>query len=257
MELQGTVQIVTGAGSGLGRRSAQRFAAEGARVVCADLNAEAAEETVTSITAEGGVAVAAQVDVSDWDSVQVMAVTALETYGHVDGVFANAGLPGAGSVTDVELTGWSRTLEVNLTGAMLTARAVIPAMVEAGGGSILFTASISGLKAFPNQAAYAASKGGVIAMSRQMSHDLAGHGVRVNSLCPGLVVTPLVEELYSKRAEETGVPKDDAMKAMAARYPLGRTGTPDDMASMAVYLQSSKAGWITGQTFTVDGGISA
>ncbi|MFF2840607.1 SDR family NAD(P)-dependent oxidoreductase [Paenarthrobacter sp. NPDC057981] len=257
MPLTHTVQIVTGAGSGLGCRTAERFAKEGAKVICADLDMKTAEKTASTIRTAGGEALALEVDVADWTSTQEMAEAALKHYGRIDGAYANAGLPGAGSALDVALETWSRTLSVNLTGAMLTARAVIPAMIESGRGAILFTASNSALKAFPNQAAYAASKGGVISLARQMSLDFAKHGIRVNSICPGMVVTPLVEDMYRKREEFTGVPMKEALEATAARYPMGRTGTPDDIAAMAAFLQSDEASWITGQAFTVDGGISA
>lgn len=257
MSLTDTVQIITGAGSGLGRSSALVFGADGARVVCVDVNEAAAQETAELVQSAGGQAVAVAADVTDEDSMAGVAQRALESFGAIDGLFANAGVPGGGSATDVDLASWSRTIAVNLTGALVSARAVLPTMVETGRGSILFTASISGLKAFPNQVDYAASKGGVIAMARQMSLDYAPKNIRVNALCPGMVVTPLVQDLYSKRAEHTGVPRDEALAAMAARYPLGRTGTPEDMATMAAYLQGNQAGWITGQTFTVDGGMSA
>lgn len=257
MRLGNTVQIVTGAGSGLGRRTAERFAEEGAQVVCADLDMRAAEKTADSIRSDRGEALAVRVDVADWESTQRMANAALQEYGRIDGAYANAGLPGAGSAIDVALETWSRTLAVNLTGAMLTARAVIPSMIASGRGAILFTASNSALKAFPNQAAYAASKGGVISLARQMALDFAAHSIRVNCICPGMVVTPLVEDMYRKREEFTGVPMKEALAATAARYPLGRTGTPDDIAAMATFLQSTEASWITGQAYTVDGGITA
>lgn len=257
MSLTGTVQVITGAGSGLGRSSALAFGADGALVVCADINEEAAQQTARLVDDAGGRALAVKADVTDEASMASVAERTLDAYGKIDGLFANAGLPGGGSALDVDMASWARTLMVNLTGALVSARSVLPSMVEAGRGSILFTASISGQKAFPNQVDYAASKGGVIAMARQMSLDLAPKYIRVNALCPGMVVTPLVEGLYDKRAEYTGVSRDEALSEMAARYPLGRTGRPEDMSSMAAFLQGDQASWITGQTFTVDGGISA
>jgi NAD(P)-dependent dehydrogenase (short-subunit alcohol dehydrogenase family) len=257
LQLAGTTQVITGAGSGLGKGSAELFAEEGANVICADLDLGRAEATARGIEANGGSAFPVRVDVANWDSVQEMAAASIARYGQIHGVFANAGLPGAGAITNVDLSNWQRTIDVNLTGAMYTAKAFIENLAQTDGASILFTASISGLKGFPSQVAYAASKGGVIAMARQIATDLAPQKIRVNALCPGLVVTPLVEDLYQQRAELNGGTKEEALQAMAARYPLGRTGTPQDMANMALFLQSAKADWITGQSFSVDGGMTA
>ncbi|WP_437773418.1 SDR family NAD(P)-dependent oxidoreductase [Arthrobacter sp. KNU40] len=251
-----TVQIITGAGSGLGRGAAERFASEGAKVVCADLDLVAAQTTVEKIHSAGGEASALQVDVSDWDSAQNMVETTINKYGQLDGVYANAGLHGTGSATDVEMETWDRTLAVNLTGVFYTARAALRPMLEADHGAILFTASNAALKAFPNQAAYAASKGGVVSLARQMALDFAGRGIRVNTVCPGMVLTPLVTEMYRKREEFTSAPMGTAIAAQPARYPLGRTGQPEDIAAVAAFLQSPEASWITGQSYVVDGGIS-
>lgn len=257
LQLGNTVQLITGAGSGLGRSAAKLFAAQGAALVCIDRDWGSASGAAKAITDSGGDALAIEADVTDEASMASAVNESLKRFGAVHGLFANAGLPGMGSALDLDMAEWHRTIAVNLTGALISARAVLPPMLAAEHGTILFTASVSGLKAFPRQADYAASKGGVIALARQMSLDYASAGIRVNSICPGTIVTPLVDKMYAEREKLTGTPRDELLASMSARFPLGTMGVPEDVAAMAAFLQSAQAGWVTGQAFTVDGGITA
>lgn len=258
--LQDKVAIVTGAGSGLGRASAQRFAREGARVVCADIDAAAAVAAAAAIIADGGEAIGVGVDVTREEDAERMADAALRSFGAIDVLFANAGIAGVGSVTSTTRDTWDRVIGVNLTGVWLCNKAVVPAMQARGGGSIINQASIGGLVGFSGILPYAAAKAGVIGLTRQAAIEYAAAKIRFNAICPGTVVTPLVVRTYEERggiAIGSGQTFDEAMKANAARYPMGRLGTPDDVAGMAVFLASDEAAWITGAAFVVDGGYTA
>lgn len=258
--LHGKVAIVTGAGSGLGRASALRFAREGARVVCADADAGAAASAAAEIASAAGMAIGVQVDVTRDDDVQRMADEAVRAFGGIDVLFANAGIAGVGSVASTTRDTWDRVIAVNLTGVWLCSKAVLPAMQARGGGSVINQASIGGMVGFSGITPYAAAKAGVIGLTRQAAVEYAPIGIRFNAICPGTVVTPLVVRTYEERggiAIGSGQTFDEAMRANAARYPMGRLGTPDDVAGMAVFLASDEAAWITGGTFVVDGGYTA
>lgn len=255
--LAGKTAIVTGAGSGLGAAAATRFAAEGATVLCADLSAESASAVAAEIEAAGGSASAIAVDVAAAEDNERMAAAALERHGGIDVLYANAGIPGEGRAGEVDAAAWERTIAVNLTGTFLSAHAVLPAMVEGGGGCILNQASVAGLVALPALAPYSAAKGGVIALTRQMALDYADAGVRVNAICPGTVPTPLVRAAYERRTEgDPGSSAEEAMAASTARVPLGRLGSAADVAGVAAFLAGDEGAWITGAVYTVDGGMT-
>jgi NAD(P)-dependent dehydrogenase (short-subunit alcohol dehydrogenase family) len=258
--LRGKVAIVTGAASGLGRASALRFAREEAAVACADLDAAAAEAVAAEIVSAGGAAIAVRVDVTREEDVVGMAEQTLGRFGGIDVLFANAGVAGVGSVVSTTRETWDRVIGVNLTGVWLSNKAVVPAMLARGGGSIINQASIGGLVGFSGILPYAAAKAGVVGLTRQAAIEYAAAGIRFNAICPGTVVTPLVVQTYEERggiAMGSGQSFEEAMRANAARYPMGRLGTPEDIAGMAVFLASDEAKWITGAAFPVDGGYTA
>ena len=248
--LTGKVAVVTGAGSGLGLASARRFADEGAAVVCVDLG-DGGEQAADQIAAAGGRALGVSADVSSADDLAAMAAAAQETLGGIDVLYANAGVPGEGKATDVDPADWERTLAVDLTGVFLSARAVLPAMIERGGGCVLTQASAAGLAALPALAPYSAAKAGVIGLTRQLALDYAPHGVRVNAICPGTVVTPLVEAAMERRG---GV--EQGLERSRERIPLGRLGRPEEVAALAAFLASDEAAWITGAAIPIDGGLT-
>jgi NAD(P)-dependent dehydrogenase (short-subunit alcohol dehydrogenase family) len=248
--LAGKVAVVTGAGSGLGLASAERFAAEGAAVVCADLG-DGGRRAAEAIEAAGGRALAAVVDVASADDLAAMVDSASEQLGGIDILYANAGVPGEGKAAEVDPADWERVIGVNLTGVFLSARAVLPAMIARGGGSLIVQASAAGLVALPALAPYSAAKAGVIGLARQLALDYAPHNVRVNAICPGTVLTPLVETAMEQRGgTESGI------EAARARTPLGRLGEPGEIAGLAAFLASDDAAWITGAAIPIDGGLT-
>ena len=250
--LDGKVAIVTGAGSGLGRAAATRFAAEGAAVACVDLDRDGAEETVSAMGERGLVVIA---DVTSEADTERMVAETVAHFGPPTVLYANAGIGGRGAAGEVGLELWQAVLAVNLTGVWLSAKACLPAMIEAGGGSIINQGSITGLIGFPNSAAYTASKGGVISLTRQMAVDYAPHNVRVNAICPGVIETPLLRSAW---AQAQGVPESEVDDLLAEHWhpqiPMGRLGRVDEIAAMALYLASDESAWTTGSILTVDGG---
>jgi NAD(P)-dependent dehydrogenase (short-subunit alcohol dehydrogenase family) len=249
--LEGKVAVITGAGSGIGRVAASLFAAEGASVVVADVVPDQAESAVAAIVAGGGSATAVTVDVSDEAEVDAMVRTAMDTYGGLHVLFNNAGIfPGDdGGVLDTPPETWQRVMEVNLKGVWLGCRAGVPAMLESGGGSIVNVASFVALVgAATAQIAYTASKGGVLAMTREMAVEYARQGIRANSICPGPIETPLLAELLADPVRR---------QRRLVHIPIGRFGRPEEIAKAALFLASDDASFVTGSALVVDGGITA
>lgn len=244
--LDGKVAIITGAASGIGKASAKRFAAEGADVVVADLSEEQGAPFADEI---GGLFV--HVDVSDETSVTAMFDAAVERYSGIDIIFNNAGIspPDDDSILVTELAAWERVQLINLTSVYLCCRIGIPHLLRRGGGSVINTASfVAVLGSATSQISYTASKGGVLAMSRELGVQFARQGVRVNALCPGPVNTPLLQELFAKDVERA--------QRRLVHVPMGRFAEPEEIASAALFLASDDASFITASSFLVDGGIS-
>jgi NAD(P)-dependent dehydrogenase (short-subunit alcohol dehydrogenase family) len=249
--LDGKVAVITGAGSGIGRVAASLFAAEGARVVVADVVADQAESTVAEIVGAGGTATAVTVDVSDEAQVTAMVATAVGTYGGLHVLFNNAGIfpDDDGGILDTPPETWQRVMEVNLKGVWLGCRAGVPAMVDSGGGSIVNVASFVALVgAATAQMAYTASKGGVLALTRELAVEYARRGIRANSICPGPVETPLLAELLAD---------PERRQRRLVHIPIGRFGRPEEIAKAALFLASDDASFVTGSALVVDGGITA
>lgn len=254
--LQDKATIVTGAASGLGRATAEMFAAQGAAVLCADLDDDV-ETTVKAIRAAGGTAEAFVGDLSSPETAQAMTDQALSDMGKVDAVFACAGIAGAGTAADTPIETWDRVIGVNLTSKWLSFRYVLPHMVERGSGSVIIQASVGGVIGVPGIFPYAAAKGGCISMGRQAAVDFGPSGVRVNVIAPGTIPTPLVEETYRAGGGMTGAAGvEEGLRRAPERYPLRRLGDPEHVAYLATYLASDESGWTTGQTFVIDGGIT-
>jgi NAD(P)-dependent dehydrogenase (short-subunit alcohol dehydrogenase family) len=246
--LAGKVAIITGAGSGIGRATACRFAAEGANVVVAEINDAGAEETVELARAQGGgECVAIRTDVTDPDSVERAVAAAVERFGHLDVMHNNAGGSSVddGPVTEVSLDEWWRTIKIDLLGAFLGCRFAIPAMEVSGGGSIINMASLVGVVGYPGRDAYSAAKGGVMALTRSVASGFVKANIRVNAIAPGAVATERVLAM---------VP--DVISAFSGAEGVPQLARPDDIANACVFLASDESSFLTGQALSIDGGLS-
>lgn len=247
----GKTIIVTGAASGIGRASARMFAAEGGKVVAADRSADV-HETVAAIRAGGGTAEAVQMDAGVAADVAALVAFAQGTYGGLDVVFANAGISG-GTPTLLEQTeeDWLAVLQVNLIGPMLAIQIAAPVLVRNGGGAIVCTASVAGLRSGAGSPAYSASKAGVINLVAVAAQQFAGTNVRVNGICPGLIETGMTKPIFDRASAKGTSAKIGQLN------PLRRAGQPEEIAKAALFLASDDASYVNGHALVVDGGLSS
>jgi NAD(P)-dependent dehydrogenase (short-subunit alcohol dehydrogenase family) len=249
--LDGKVALITGAGNGMGRCAAELFAAEGARIVVADADEGLGSAAVAAIRAAGGEAAFVEVDVSSSDDVEAMVRFGTQRFGGLHILYNNAGIFPAddGGATETPETTWERVMDVNLKGVWLGCKFGIPAMLESGGGSIVNVASfVAIMGAATAQIAYTASKGGVLSMTREIAVEYARRGIRANSLCPGPIATPMLEELMSDPARR---------QRRLVHIPMGRLGRAEELARAALFLASDESSFMTGSQLVVDGGITA
>jgi NAD(P)-dependent dehydrogenase (short-subunit alcohol dehydrogenase family) len=248
--LDGKIAIITGAASGIGKATARRVAAEGARTVVADRNGAGAKEVADAITAAGGEAIAVGADLGEGDSVRAMVDAAMTAYGGLDILHNNAAATHLAATRDLPVSAadpdvWDEMMRVNLRGAMLAIQAAAPHMIARGGGSVINTASGSGLAGDMRNPAYGASKAGLVSLTRYVATEYGKQGIRCNAISPGFILIP----------EKPG---RDAVAATMLRHALTpRLGVPDDVAALVVFLASDESAFITGQTICVDGGMLA
>lgn len=246
MSVRDNVVAVTGAGAGMGQATAELFAERGASVVVVDLDADAAEATADNITADGGAALAVEGDVSDAADVERFVDRTVAEFGRIDVLHNNAGIPQESTpVEDVTEQTWDAIQDVNLKSAFLGAKYAVPHMHEQGGGVILNTASTAGIRPRTGLSAYCASKGGMITLTKQLAHELAEDGIRVNAICPVATDTDMLPDFTSDQL---------SIDDMAETIPLGRLAEPNDIAQAATFLASDDAEMITGTALEVDGG---
>ena len=250
-KLNGKVAVITGAASGIGQATAIRFAAEGASVVVADLNVDGGERTVRQCKENGGNAVFQQSNVSSEAEVQAMIARAVKEFGRLDITYNNAGIVGAiGPLEQISVEDWDRSLAVLLRGVFLGIKHSIPEMRKVGGGAIISTASVAGIRGLAGAHAYCAAKAGVVNLTRSAALELGKDRIRVNCICPGGINTPILHR------NQPGV-KEAMEQLMAGGQPIPRAGHPDDIAGMVLYLASDDAEWVTGQAMVVDGGLTS
>lgn len=249
-ELAGKVAVVTGAGSGIGATTAALLAERGAAVVVADLDMEAATMVAAAIASRGGRAVPVEVDVSDEDQVRAMAELASDHYGGVDVLHNNAAFTAARgdrTVIDMDMDLWDQTMAVNVRGYALCAKHLVPGMIECGGGSVINTASIAGIRGELIRAAYATSKAAIIGFSNSLAVQFGRFGVRSNAIAPGFIATPaLLAQM-----------PDEVHDSHVGHHPVGRLGRPEDVAELVAFLASDRSAFITAAVIPVDGGLTA
>jgi NAD(P)-dependent dehydrogenase (short-subunit alcohol dehydrogenase family) len=252
MRLKDKVAVATGAGSGIGRASALRFAQEGARVVVVDWKPDGGRETVAKIKAQGGVAIFVEADVSRDEDVHRAVETAVNTYGGLHILLNNAAIQVFGTLPNTSEADWHKVLDVNLKGVYLGCKYAIPHMIAQGGGSIINMSSALGLVGDPDLPAYGATKGGILAMTRSVAQAHGRQGIRVNSICPGDVETPILAEYFEHQPDP-----QEARRRVAAEYALGRIAQPEEVANVALFLASDESSFVTGTYIVVDGGLTS
>src|SRR5579875_884286 len=248
--LEGKVALITGAASGIGKASAIRFAGEGAAVVVADLNAVGGEEVAALCCQGGGRALFQRTDVTQEDEIQAAIARAEREFGRLDIYFNNAGVVGAiGPLNELDAADWDRTMAILLRAAFLGIKHAVEPMRRVGGGAIISTASVAGLRATDGPTAYSVAKAGVIHLTKCAARELGKDNIRVNCICPGGIVTPMLFGRAPGGEELVG-------KFLARAQPLARAGQPEDVAAMALFLASDESAWITGAAMVVDGGLT-
>jgi meso-butanediol dehydrogenase / (S,S)-butanediol dehydrogenase / diacetyl reductase len=251
ISLAGQVALVTGAGHGIGRASALALADAGALVVASDVDFARAAETEQLIKSAGNAGIAAVADVTNEEAIRGVIDDIVRTHGRLDVVHANAGVLMAGTALTQTLDEWDKTFAVNVRGTFLTVRSALPQMIRQRSGAIVITASVSGLIGEPDLAAYNASKGALVNFTRQVAVEYAEHGIRVNGICPGWIETGFNDPVLGHLdPEELG-------RLVGRQVPLGRQGTPEDIAPSVVFLASDWARYITGQLLPIDGGLTS
>jgi len=254
MRFEGRVALVTGASSGIGAATALRLATEGARVALVGRDAARGEQIVDEITRGGGEAAFLNCDVTDEGAVERMVDAVLARFGRVDVLVNNAGIINFGSVVDARVDEWDLLMATNVRSVFLVSRAVLPHMIATGGGSVINMGSNLGLVGTRGAAAYATSKGAVVNLTRAMALDHVADGIRVNCVCPGTIDTPLVQRQRVGRTEEQLRQADERLRQ---RHPIGRMGTPEEVAAVVAFLASDEAAFVTGSAYGVDGGYIA
>lgn len=251
MRLEGRNAIITGGGAGIGEAIARAFVEQGASIVIADMDIEAAETVAAGLRSGGYTAHAYPCDVSDSKSIQGMVHAAVESLGSLDTLVNNAGWGRAGKLLDTAEEDWDRTMDVNVKGIFLVSKHTLPHLLKSGGGCIINMASVAGVVGVRDRTAYCASKGGVVSLTRAIALDYVDQGLRCNSISPGTVDTPWVDRMVAQ------FPDNEATRVqMVARQPMGRLGHPHEVAAAAVYLASDDAAFITGSNLMIDGGMT-
>ncbi len=254
IHLKNKIALITGAGRGIGKAIALKFAKAGAAVVINDINTENMKQVVEEIKQNGGKVIYKKADVSDSKEVKELVDFANQKLGTIDILVNNAAISKIVSFLDTTEEEWDRVIEVNLKGAFLCSKAVLPGMIKKREGKIINISSQSGRRGSPWHAAYSASKFGIIGLTQSLAVEFAPYNIKVNAICPGVVFTPLWEEMIDDYAQKLGIKKEKVKDYLISKIPLGRLGTTEDVANLALFLASSYSDYITGQAINVSGG---
>jgi NAD(P)-dependent dehydrogenase (short-subunit alcohol dehydrogenase family) len=257
MQLANRVALITGAGAGIGRATAMHLAKEGARVVVQDVNADVADETAQLINHTGGEAVSIGGDVASSVTAEAMVKMAVDNYGRLDVLFNNAGIWRGGTILDISEEDWDRTMSVNVKGIYLVSRYAVQQMMRQEKGSIINAASVAALRGSPMSAAYHASKGAVLLLTKCMALDFGRYGIRVNCICPGIIDTQMADQLLAYRSLGDDDRRQALIETYEERHPVGRFGQPAEVAKVVVFLASDESSFVSGAAWSVDGGLSA
>jgi 3-oxoacyl-[acyl-carrier protein] reductase len=256
VKLEGRAAIVTGAGAGNGEAIARLFAREGARVTCADLDADAADRVAAEIRAEGGEALAIGMDHTLAADCERTVAATTDAFESLDVLVNNAGVVIFGTALEVSEEDFLRQLRVNLLGPFLMTRSALPRMIEQRRGSIVMMASAAGLLARQAGAAYVSSKHGLVGLTKSLAVDYGGHGIRVNAVCPGTIRTRMSQSYFEELARRRGTNVEEVVAGLGPQYALGRIGEPEDVAQATLHFASDESGWVTGESYLLDGGQS-
>jgi len=248
--MRGKVAIITGAASGIGRATAELFAVHGAAIVAADIDEEGAQETLKKVKKTGGKGIALEVDIANEDHIRSMVEKTIENFGRLDFACNNAGIEGEQAFTaECSRDNWNKVTDINLQGTWLCMKYELPELLKVEDGAIVNVSSIAGVLGFPGIPAYVSSKHGINGLTKTAALEYADKGIRVNSVCPGAIETPMIDRFVGEESEER--------KNLKAQHPMGRFGYPEEVAEAIVWLCSEKASFITGQILGVDGGFTA
>lgn len=257
MRLANKVALITGAGTGIGRATALLFGEEGAKLVVQDLHADTAQDTAQLIIKAGGEAVSIGGDVTSSADAEAMVKKVVDTYTRLDVLFNNAGIWRGGTILDISEEDWDRTIGVNVKGIYLVSKYAVQQMMRQESGAIINAASVAALRGSPMSAAYNASKGAVLLLTKCMALDFGRYGIRVNCTCPGVIETQMADQLLSYRSLGDDDRKQALLETYEDRHMVGRLGRPEEVAKVVLFLASDESSFVTGAAWPVDGGLSA